>query len=227
MCTTHNAISYFIRDSANESYKLVSIGRADGGRSKWSRHGRLSLKGRAAERSSSVERYCNCNSFAVVSSFFATRYEEVETPGPERVGGKGASARMADARVDQWPHRTNERIYGAAERRRTKMVVHFSYSVFRTFAPKPTETKTRTESARSGAYGEPRGAPASLTDRVSSTRVTGPDNYLNDNCWRRGINCRPRNKPRVPAAASILVTRPLITVPRVTFSLYATIIRLW
>lgn len=29
-CTTHAAISYFIRDSANESYKLVSIG--SGGR---------------------------------------------------------------------------------------------------------------------------------------------------------------------------------------------------
>lgn len=28
-CTTHAAISYFIRDSANESYKLVSIGSGD------------------------------------------------------------------------------------------------------------------------------------------------------------------------------------------------------
>ena len=117
LCTTHNAISYFIRDSANESYKLVSIGRADGGRSKWSaaipasRYGRLSLKGREARASNDIV-------IVILSregfELFATRYEEVEMPGPEGKNGWKRCCLRVDgrARVDQWAHRTNEKIYG-------------------------------------------------------------------------------------------------------------------
>lgn len=44
------------------------------------------------------------------------------------------------------------------------------------------------------------GAPTSLAVYLGLATPVA-DSHLNDNCWRRGINCCPCNKPRVPAGS--------------------------
>lgn len=96
-CTTHRAISYFIRDSANESYKLVSIGSADDGESKPSRDPSVAIRRRdTAGRAPKAVAAPPCPIVIVILSPASFRRKHAGERVPRLINGSSNGERIED-----------------------------------------------------------------------------------------------------------------------------------